>query len=260
MKLKLTALALLLMGNIAFAAEPLPEVNEKKVDIMVEDIIASGEVPPDIDKSKLRQDVKKSMQVAEIFKQEGKKIKEATTDPVKKLQLEMIDDQLQAQAYQLYLMQTTTVSDKELYDFFKKLSHEFKVQIAVFDTEKEAKESLELLRKGLVMTDLIKSLKNKGVNVDKNNPEPEFARLDQMPEPVADVVTELQKGQISDKIVNLDGKYALVKVQDLEISPDFAHDNFEKVKGRMRHAYIQQKVGERMKELFTRYGLDERGQ
>lgn len=240
----------LIAAGIALA-DP-PQINTARVDAMIKEIQPQMQAQaqpgaPKPDPAQLQKNVMHTLQIADALKAEALK---AGLDkkPETQAAWQNVQAQFYANQYFLYLQSQVNVSDADLRKDYDKSTREIQLLPIQFSNEAAANAALTRLKKGLSFEALMK---------EENQPAPKDSWVPQaqLPAPLAKIVNTLGIGKITDKAVNLNGQFYLLKLANARRLDDAPP--FEQVKEQFREKVKQDKAQEQIVELLKQHGIQQ---
>jgi peptidyl-prolyl cis-trans isomerase C len=256
--LRLAVLAIGLAGaSLAFAQPATTRVNgviipQSRIDFLTKGATGGkgGDSP------EVRNQVKDRLINLEILSQEATR-KGLDKNPEIQQQVDLMRQELLGNAVVADFLKANPVSDADLrkaYDQEKAAAGEKDVRLRVIavDTEEEAKQIIAQLKKGgnfeKIAADKSKDAGSKGKGGDLD-----WRPIGMYQGPLADVIKKLKKGQLYDLPVQVQGAWAVVKLEDeraLKIPP------FEEVKPALMQRAQQQAVARYLADLRSKAKIE----
>ncbi len=249
--------ATLLLALIAVAATPafaqtVATVNGKAIpsaqmDAAVKQAAAQGQP----DSPQLRDMIKKSLIGREVLVQEATKQGVAANKEVKDA-LEQARQDIIIRALLVDYVKKNPVSDAEIksaYDQFKasKGEKEYHARHILVKTEKEATDIIAKLKGGAKFEDLAKASQDPGSAA--NGGDLDWAAPGNYVKPFADAMVALKDGQVTDKPVQSQFGYHVIK---LEGSRAAKVPSLEEIKGQIAESLTQRKVAAYRDQLVAK--------
>ena len=246
MKIKPLLFVLASATALAAWAADAPKIDEKRIDIVVEQYQATGgQVPPE-QKDAIRSQIRQDIQRSEVLKNAAL---QAGLD--KKPEVQMAHQNFEAQFYAAqyfeHLKKTLKVKESDLHQMYARMAREVKIQMAAFKTEEEVKAAQEKLLKGMSFTDLLATMPEQPASP------PDFISPQMLPPEFAQVIDGMDKGKISTKAVEFQGQLYLIKVADTRKGDKMPP--FPQVRDRLLAQYKDKLVREKVEKLFAEHGL-----
>jgi peptidyl-prolyl cis-trans isomerase C len=254
--IRLAALALGLAGA-SFAYAQAPKVNgvvipQSRIDFLTKGATGGkgGESP------EVRNQVRDRLINLEVLSQEAAR-KGLDKNPEIQQQLDLMRQELLGNALVADYLKANPISDADLrksYDQEKAAAGDKDVRLRVIavDTEEEAKQIIAQLKKGgnfeKIAADKSKDAGSKGKGGDLD-----WRPIGMYQGPLADVIKKLKKGQLYDLPVQVQGAWAVVKLEDeraLKIPP------FDEVKPALLQRAQQQAVARYLTDLRAKAKIE----
>ena len=248
MKIKPLLFVLASATALAAWAADAPKIDEKRIDIVVEQYQATGgQVPPE-QKDAIRSQIRQDIQRSEVLKNAAL---QAGLD--KKPEVQMAHQNFEAQFYAAqyfeHLKKTLKVKESDLQQMYARMAREVKIQMAAFKTEEEVKAAQEKLLKGMSFTDLLATLPEQPASP------PDFISPQMLPPEFATVLDSIEKGKITDTAVKFQDQLYLLKITDTRKGKRVPA--FEQIKDRLEAQRKDELVREKVDKLFKEHGLAE---
>ena len=233
---------------LAVYAADAPKIDEKRIDLVIEQYEATGGTVAPEQKAEIQKQILRDMQRTEVLKNAAL---QAGLDKQPEVQLayQNFEAQFYASQYFEYLKKSVTVSEDELRQIYARLGREIKVQMAAFNTEEEVQAAQEKLRKGMSFSDLIASLPDQPASPS------DFISTQMLPPEFATVLDTIEKGKITDNAVKFQNMLYLLKITDVQKGKKVP--SFEQVRDRIETQRKDELVREKVDKLFADHGLAE---
>lgn len=240
----------LILATTGFAAAQAPEIDKGRIDSMVNQVLQQAQNNPNItqkpDGAAIRRDVTRQLQSYDILKAEAIKAG-LDKDPNVQNQLKNLEAQFYAAQYAAYLERNTEVSDAAVRSAYDRETQMIKLQQVQFDSAKSALDAQQLLLKGLTFDELMKRFPN---------PEQKFTDFispQQLPPQLAQLASSMTRGQVTRDPVQINGKFYLFKLADVERNPKAPP--FDRVKGQLAQRARQEVVQQKIAQLLKNSGI-----
>lgn len=242
--LRVIAFSAALIVSTAAFAQNVAVVNGKPVPKAREDawIDAMTKQGGQKDNPQLRQQIKEQLIQREVLMQEVQK-RGLADKPDVKFQLEVQRQNALIQALMRDELTKNPITDaqvKAAYDEQNKAtgSKEFKARHILVESEAEAKDIIEQLKKGGKFEELAKKSKDPGSA--QRGGELDWAGAGAYVKPFADAMSKLEKGKMTDAPVQSQFGWHVIRVDDVR---DAVFPPLEQVAPQIRDALQQQRVG-----------------
>ncbi|QGZ37820.1 peptidyl-prolyl cis-trans isomerase C [Pseudoduganella flava] len=250
--------ARILVASLAVAAAPafaqnIAVVNGKgipttRVDAIVKQVVAQGQQK---DSPELRDAIKKELISREVLMQEAEKQGYAKSAEVKQ-QMENARQSIVVQAMIGDYMKKNPVKDADVkaeYDRFVKETgdKEYHVRHILVETEAQANDIIAKLKGGAKFEDLAKQSKDTGSA--NNGGDLDWATPSAFPEVFSKAFVGLQKGQVTEKPVQTQNGFHVIKVDDVRAAK---LPTLEEVKPQIEEALAQRKLQAYQEELVKK--------
>ena len=232
-------------GGVSVNGVAIPK---SRIDMMVKSQVAQGRPEsPDLVAA-----VKEQVVALELASQEAAK-KGLDKNPEIVTQIALARQNILAQAFVQDYVKANPVSDTELkkeYDTFKAQlgEKEYKVRHILVDKEDDAKAIIAELAKGGDFAKIAKE-KSKDTGSAANGGELDWAPPAQYVGPFADALKVLPKGQTTQKPVQTNFGFHVIRMDDIR---DLKAPGFDEVKDNIRQRMQQQQVQKMLAELKTK--------
>jgi peptidyl-prolyl cis-trans isomerase C len=250
--------ASILLASAAFVAVPafaqnIAVVNGKgiptaRVDAIVKQVVAQGQGK---DSPELRDMIKKDLISREVLMQEAEKQGYGKNADVKQ-QLENARQAIVVQALVGDYVKKNPVKDADIkaeYDRFVKETgdKEYHVRHILLETEAQANDVIAKLKGGAKFEDLAKQSKDTGSA--GNGGDLDWATPSAFPETFSKAFVGLQKGQVTEKPVQTQNGFHVIKVDDIRQAK---LPTFDEVKPQIEEALTQRKLQAYQEELVKK--------
>lgn len=251
MKYRTTAVFGLLGAAVAgWAIAAAPEIEAKRIDSMVADVLRRADANPHQthkpDGQAIRADVLNRLQAFEVLKNEAIKAG-LDKDPEVQSRFKNMEAEFYATQYAQYLERTVQVEEADLRRLYDQQTRLIKLQQVSFPTEAAAREAQSLLLKGLSFEGLMQRYPNPQQKVDG------LIAPQQLPPYLRSVLEGMNRGDVTREPVKVGDAYYLLKLSAVERNP--RAEPFEVVKNNLQHAAKQQKVQQQIEQLLQNNGV-----
>lgn len=240
---KLAAVALLPMAALAFAQNAAvvnnKPISKQKVDDFVQALVAQGRP----DTPELRAAVRDELIARELFSQEAEKKGLARNSEVQR-ELENDRQTIMIRALIRDYLKTHPVTDDEVKAEYEQLrkqagDKEYRARHILVDSEAEAKQIIEQLKKGAKFEELAKKSKDTGSaksggDLDWNTPQTFVKEF-------SEALVKLDKGKITDTPVKTQLGYHVIRLDDVrEAAPPPLEQVRPQIKQELERRRVQQ--------------------
>jgi peptidyl-prolyl cis-trans isomerase C len=143
------------------------------------------------------------------------------------------------------IVKKVSVSENDVVTYYKKNYEQFALGLIEAESEEEATDILEQLKRGENFKELAQKY---SIHISKKDGGEIVLKRNSMPTYIVEAVLNLRPGELSD-VIKIADKYYIVKLIDSKEAPD---EEFEKVRGSIEKAIRKQKEEERSNE-YLRY-------
>lgn len=240
---KLAAVALLPMAALAFAQNAAvvnnKPISKQKVDDFVQALVAQGRP----DSPELRAAVRDELIARELFSQEAEKKGLARNSEVQR-ELENDRQTIMIRALIRDYLKTHAVTDDEVKAEYEQLrkqagDKEYRARHILVDSEAEAKQIIEQLKKGAKFEELAKKSKDTGSaksggDLDWNTPQTFVKEF-------SEALVKLDKGKVTDTPVKTQFGYHVIRLDDVrEAAPPPLEQVRPQIKQELERRRVQQ--------------------
>lgn len=200
-----------------FAFAKAPEIDSALVDEMVAQVLRQSDQHDEQshkpDGQEIRKDIVRRLQTLELLKNEALKAG-LDKDAGVQNRFKIAQSAFYAEEYVRFLERSTEVSDAELRRFYDAQTRMIKLQHVSFETEKAAVDAQQLLLKGLPFDKLAERFPDQAPAFE------DFVTPQQLPEPLASTLADMERGDVTHKPLQVENRYYLFKISEVQRNPE----------------------------------------
>ncbi|WP_037586217.1 peptidylprolyl isomerase [Stenoxybacter acetivorans] len=240
-----------IVAGLAFA--DAPTVSPERVNVLLKEMQAKVQMQkmyqpdePVPSNEELTKEATRQLQTVDVLKAEALKAgldKKAETLAA----LENLQAQFYASEYVAYLQSKIEVDEADVRQRYDFLTREVKLLVIEFPDKAAGESGLGKLKKGMAFETLLKQ-------VNPDAPTDVWITPRDLPPPITHLASQLNVGQITGQVIDLDGRYYLLKLAGTR--PGRKAPSFAEVKGQVAAQIKEEKAQEEIAALLKQNGIE----